>query len=131
MVPHIAAKTVDPDGRTVSTVKPKLYHRVMSAHTAADVNQMMRTVVDEGTGQPAQLGGGVQFAGKTGTASVGPTGELETQPWFIGFAPANDPKIAVAVLVENGGGRSLEATGGSRAAPIGRAVIAAGLRSGG
>ena len=50
--------------------------------------------------------------------------------WYVAFAPAEDPQIAVAVVVENGGDRSLEATGGSRAAPIGRAVIAAGLRGG-
>ena len=49
--------------------------------------------------------------------------------WYVAFAPAENPQVAVAVLVENGGDRSLEATGGSRAAPIGRAVIAEALRS--
>ena len=74
---------------------------------------------------------GVQIAAKTGTAEHGADPKA-TPPhnWYVAFAPANDPQIAVAVLVENGGDRSLEATGGSRAAPIGRAVIAAGLRSG-
>ena len=80
---------------------------------------MMRTVVDEGTGTPAQLGSGIPFAGKTGTASIGPAGLGETQPWFIGFAPANDPKVAIAVTIEktNGG------FGGQVAAPIARDVV--------
>ena len=92
----------------------------MSAKTAQEVNLMMRTVVDEGTGTPAQLGNGIEFAGKTGTASVGPTGLGETQPWFIGFAPANDPKVAVAVDLERSdSGQS----GGAVAAPIARDVV--------
>ena len=72
----------------------------MTAQSAQSINQMMRTVVDEGTGQAASLGG-ISFAGKTGTASVGQTGQNRTDPWFIGFAPANDPKVAVAVVLEN------------------------------
>ena len=120
MVPHFAARVVNPDGRTIKLIRPQLYQQVMSAKTAQDVNQMMRTVVDEGTGTPAQLGNGVQFAGKTGTASVGPAGEGETQPWFIGFAPADDPKVAVAVDLERStSGQS----GGAVAAPIARDVV--------
>ncbi|HEX5194533.1 MAG TPA: penicillin-binding transpeptidase domain-containing protein [Solirubrobacteraceae bacterium] len=120
MVPHLVSQVTNPDGRTVKTVKPKLYHQVMTAKTAQEVNLMMRTVVDEGTGTPAQLGGGVQFAGKTGTASVGPAGLGETQPWFIGFAPADDPKVAVAVELERStSGQS----GGAVAAPIARDVV--------
>jgi peptidoglycan glycosyltransferase len=80
---------------------------------------MMRTVVDEGTGAPAQLGGGITFAGKTGTASVGPDGAGETQPWFIGFAPAEDPKVAIAVDLEKTAGEY----GGQVAAPIARDVV--------
>jgi peptidoglycan glycosyltransferase len=120
MVPHLVANVIAPDGRTVTTIAPQLYHRVMSAKTAQEVNLMMRTVVDEGTGTPAQLGNGIEFAGKTGTASVGPTGLGETQPWFIGFAPANDPKVAVAVDLERSdSGQS----GGEVAAPIARDVV--------
>jgi penicillin-binding protein A len=120
MVPHLVSSVIAPDGRTVTTIGPQLYHRVMSAKTAQDVNLMMRTVVDEGTGTPAQLGNGIEFAGKTGTASVGPAGLGETQPWFIGFAPANDPKVAVAVDLERSeSGQS----GGEVAAPIARDVV--------
>jgi peptidoglycan glycosyltransferase len=120
MVPHMASSVIASDGRTVKTIQPQLYHQVMSAKTAQEINLMMRTVVDEGTGTPAQLGGGIEFAGKTGTASVGPTGLGETQPWFIGFAPANDPKVAIAVDLERSdSGQS----GGAVAAPIARDVV--------
>jgi penicillin-binding protein A len=120
MAPHFGSEVVSPDGRTVKTITPQLYHRVMKPQTAQEVNQMMRTVVDEGTGTPAQLGNGIQFAGKTGTASVGPAGLGETQPWFIGFAPADDPKVAIAVDLERStSGQS----GGEVAAPIARDVV--------
>jgi peptidoglycan glycosyltransferase len=118
MVPHFATRIVNHDGQ-VQTVKPRLYHQVMSPKTAQEVNQMMRTVVDEGTGAPAQLGGGITFAGKTGTASVGPDGAGETQPWFIGFAPAEDPKVAIAVDLEKTAGQY----GGQVAAPIARDIV--------
>ncbi len=117
--PHLASRFTNSSGQTVATIHPRLYHRVMSATSAEEINQMMRTVVDEGTGQAAQLGSGIQFAGKTGTASVGPTGEDLTQPWFIGFAPANDPKVAVAVDIE----RTDDGYGGQVAAPIARDVV--------
>jgi peptidoglycan glycosyltransferase len=118
MVPHFASRIVNHDGQA-QTIKPQLYHQVMSAKTAQEVNEMMRTVVDEGTGTPAQLGGGITFAGKTGTASVGPDGAGETQPWFIGFAPAEDPKVAIAVDLEKTDGEY----GGQVAAPIARDVV--------
>jgi peptidoglycan glycosyltransferase len=98
----------------------------MSASSAQAINGMMRTVVDEGTGAPAKLAGGIQFAGKTGTASVGPTGENETDPWFIGFAPADDPKVAVAVMLEN----TDNETGGQVAGPIASSVVQTLLNEG-
>ncbi len=91
----------------------------MKASTANAVAQMMKKVVDEGTGTPAQLGSGITFAGKTGTASVGVAGSNLTQPWFIGFAPIQNPKVAVAVTIE----RSQGGFGGTVAAPIAKAVV--------
>jgi peptidoglycan glycosyltransferase len=119
MKPHLTSKIVDPDGRTIQTIAPTLWHQVMTPSTATQVAEMMKKVVDEGTGTPAQLGSGITFAGKTGTASVGPTGEGETQPWFIGFAPIQDPKVAIAVTVERTDG----GFGGTVAAPIAKAVV--------
>jgi peptidoglycan glycosyltransferase len=119
MKPHFGTKAVDQTGRTVKTITPTLWHQVMKRSTADAVAQMMKKVVDEGTGTPAQLGAGVTFAGKTGTASVGVAGANQTQPWFIGFAPIENPKVAIAVTVERTDG----GFGGTVAAPIAKAVV--------
>ncbi|MEA2160444.1 MAG: penicillin-binding protein [Solirubrobacteraceae bacterium] len=127
MVPHFTDRIVDADGRTVQTIHPSVMSQVMKASTAQAVAQMMQKVVDEGTGTPAQLGGGIQFAGKTGTASVGVTGSNLTQPWFIGFAPLQSPRVAIAVTVE----RSQGGFGGTVAAPIAKTVVQTLLADGG
>ncbi len=119
MAPRFTNKIVDQDGRTVQTIKPSVYNHVMKASTAQEIGQMMEKVVDEGTGTPAQLGNDIPFAGKTGTASVGLPGQDLTQPWFIGFAPISDPKVAIAVTVE----RSQGGFGGTVAAPIAKDVV--------
>jgi peptidoglycan glycosyltransferase len=90
----------------------------MKASTAQQLAQMMTKVVEEGTGTAAQLGG-ISVAGKTGTASIGIQGSNLTQPWFIGFAPVDHPKIAVAVTVDKTQG----GFGGTVAAPIAKNVI--------
>jgi peptidoglycan glycosyltransferase len=118
MTPHFTTRVVDPSGATVKTVKPSVYRQVLKPGVAAQITQMMRRVVEEGTGTPAQLGG-ISVAGKTGTATVGPQGSGLTQPWFIGFAPVGNPKVAVAVTVE----RTQGGFGGSVAAPIARTII--------
>jgi peptidoglycan glycosyltransferase len=119
MTPHFTTRVVDPDGRTRQTISPTVYRQVMKPSTAQQVGQMMKTVVDEGTGTPAQLGNNIPFAGKTGTASIGAPGSNLTEPWFIGFAPIQNPKVAVAVTVEQTHG----GFGGTVAAPIAKAVV--------
>jgi cell division protein FtsI/penicillin-binding protein 2 len=102
---------------------------VTSKQTADTLRQLMIGVVDHGTGVAAQLPG-IQVAGKTGTAELGPKPgapapppgeqpEQETDAWFTCFAPASDPKIVVAVMVVNSDG-----DGGTVAAPIARQVLA-------
>lgn len=118
MVPHLTDRVVNQTGQTVKTITPSVYSQVMKPSTAGEITQMMRNVVEEGTGQPANLGG-VSIAGKTGTASIGATGSGLTEPWFIGFAPVNDPKIAVAVTIDQTQG----GYGGTVAAPIAAKVI--------
>jgi peptidoglycan glycosyltransferase len=118
MAPHLATRTVDQTGRTVETVKPTVYSQVMKPATAAALTDMMRRVVEEGTGTAANLGG-VNVAGKTGTASVGATGSNLDDPWFIGFGPIGDPKVAVAVTLEN----IPNGYGGTYAAPIAARII--------
>ncbi len=118
MAPHLTDKVIDPDGRTVTTVEPREVGTPIKPSTAEALNQMMRTVVEEGTGTAVQLPG-IQVAGKTGTAQVGIPGANVTQPWFVAFAPADNPRIAIAVTVE----KSQGGFGGTVAAPIARAVL--------
>jgi peptidoglycan glycosyltransferase len=118
MKPHLTDKVVDPDGRTVMTVKPETFSTPISPQTASALTDMMRRVVDEGTGTAVQIPG-IDVAGKTGTAQVGPAGAGLTQPWFVAFAPASNPQVAVAVTVEQTHG----GFGGTVAAPIARSVL--------
>jgi penicillin-binding protein A len=120
MRPALWDRVVDPDGRVVERMDPKVQSEVMSPETAATLNEMMQNVVAEGTGTAAALSG-ISVAGKTGTAEV-PGREacagLPNQAWFIGFAPAEDPQVAVAATVECTSGQ-----GGTVAAPIAKAVM--------
>lgn len=99
--------------------------RAVSPQTASALRDMMVRVVAEGTGRSAQIPG-VTVAGKTGTAQT--SAEAAPHAWFTAFAPAEDPRVAVAVVVEHGGSMGNEATGGAVAAPIARAVLEAALR---
>jgi peptidoglycan glycosyltransferase len=118
MAPHFGVKIVNPDGQTVQTIGPTLYNQVMSPTVAHEVNLMMRKVVEEGTGTPAQIGN-LSVAGKTGTASIGAANSNLTEPWFVGFAPADSPKVAVvATVAQTQGG-----FGATVAAPIVRDVM--------
>jgi penicillin-binding protein A len=118
MTPHLTSRVVNPDGVTVRAVRPTVYSQVMKASTAADLTQMMTKVVEEGTGTAVQLGG-INIAGKTGTASIGAPGSNLTQPSFVAFAPAEDPMVAIVVSVHQSQG----GFGGTVAAPIARAVL--------
>jgi penicillin-binding protein A len=122
MEPTAIARIVAPDGTVISRPKPEELGRAIKRETAAELVAMMRQVVESGTGTAAQLPG-VPVAGKTGTAETGR--EEENDTWFIAFAPADDPKIAVAVALQNQPG-----TGGETAAPIAKDIIAAYLREG-
>jgi penicillin-binding protein A len=102
----------------------EVYNEPISPETAEAVTQMMVAAVSNGVSGNARING-VDVAGKTGTAENG-VGEPYTL-WFTGFAPASDPQVAVAVVVENGGGRGQSAFGNTVAAPIARQVIEAVL----
>jgi peptidoglycan glycosyltransferase len=119
MRPHLVERVKDRDGRTVRRIKPSEQNRVMKESTAADLAAMMTNVVKEGTGTAAALQG-IDVAGKTGTAEVGNT---INQAWFIGFAPVDNPRVAVAVTVERTTGQ-----GGTVAAPIAKSVMETLLR---
>jgi peptidoglycan glycosyltransferase len=124
MTPHLVKEIRDPSGRVIKTIRPEPWGRPISSSTANAMTQMMIKVVESGTGTAAQIPG-VTVAGKTGTAE---TTSGNPHAWFVSFAPAQNPKIVVAVVVLNGGSLGSEATGGQVAAPIARAVIQAALR---
>ncbi len=121
MKPTLSERTVDRDGRTVERYEPDELRQVMRPETAREVGDMMASVVREGTGTAAALAG-FPVAGKTGTAELNVEQGIN-QPWFIGFAPRDNPRIAIAVSVENSSG-----TGGEVAAPIAKRVMEALLQ---
>ncbi|HEX2195463.1 MAG TPA: penicillin-binding transpeptidase domain-containing protein [Actinomycetota bacterium] len=117
--PRLVRQVIDPSGGIVEPFTPETLGRAMSAETAARVNEMMQAVVLSGTGTSAQIEG-IPVAGKTGTAQTVP-GE-SPHAWFIAFAPADDPQLAVAVIVESSSAGS-EATGGAVAAPLAKQML--------
>lgn len=126
MQPYLVDSLKGPDLANVSTTGPHQLQRAVSPLVAAKLTDLM-VGAEQNTQQKGAIPG-VQIASKTGTAEHG-TDPRNTPPhaWYIAFAPAQSPKVAVAVLVENGGDR-LSATGGALASPIGRATIAAALQ---
>jgi penicillin-binding protein A len=124
MRPQLTDRIVRKDGRVAERIEPDLQSTVMKPETAEELTAMMSRVVEEGTGTAAALAG-ITVAGKTGTAEVGANREF-TQPWFIAFAPVENPRMAIAVTVERTTGE-----GGTVAAPIAKTVLEALLGGGG
>jgi peptidoglycan glycosyltransferase len=116
MRPHVVDRVTAPDGSVVTRTRPHKYKRAMKTTTATALNQMMQAVVTGGTGTAAQIPG-IKVAGKTGTAETGGPGTPNTT-WFIAFAPANAPRVAVAVVLQNQTG-----FGGTTAAPIAKTIM--------
>ncbi len=121
MVPHLTERIVDGEGRTVTRIAPRVQSVVMRPATARAVTSMMEAVVNEGTGTEAQIPG-IQVAGKTGTAET-QIGAAINNVWFIAFAPAADPRVAVAVTLQGVPGQ-----GAAFAAPVARVVMEQLLR---
>ena len=124
MTPNLVDKVTAPDLSPIQVFKPEAMERVMSAETATTLTQMMVNGVQDGAASNARIGG-VNVAGKTGTAE-----NAEDEPytlWFTGFAPAEDPKYAITVLVEDGGGLGQTGYGNLLAAPIAKQVLEAVL----
>ncbi|KGM13755.1 peptidoglycan D,D-transpeptidase FtsI family protein [Cellulomonas bogoriensis] len=124
MEPQLVRSVRGQDLEVIRETRPQELGRAVSTSTAEALQDMMVEVVQNGTGRAAQISG-VQVAGKTGTAQT--SAEAAPHAWFTAFAPADDPRVAVAVIVENGGAMGNEATGGAVAAPIARSVIQAVL----
>jgi peptidoglycan glycosyltransferase len=121
MKPQLIERILSPGGRTVTHLRPAQLAQPIKRQTADELTRMMELAVEGGTGTAAQIPG-VRVAGKTGTAETGR--ENINTTWFTAFAPADAPKIAIAVVVENQRG----GFGGTVAAPIAREVMEAALR---
>ena len=120
MTPYLVDTARASDLTIIQRSQPTLYGTPMTSAESNQLTQMMVSVVENGTGQAAQIRG-VTVAGKTGTAETG--NGTPPHAWFVGFAPADNPVVAVAVIVENGGSMGSEATGGRIAAPIAKSVM--------
>lgn len=122
MTPYLVQSVRDKNLDVIQTTDSKEFSSPVSGDTAKTLTNMMESVVSEGTGTNAAIPG-IKVAGKTGTAEHGQGRNADV--WFTGFAPADNPKVAVAVLVENGGTVGQEASGGLVAAPIAKQVMEA------
>jgi peptidoglycan glycosyltransferase len=118
MKPYLMDYVKNPvTGEILEKTTPEKYLNPITKDVADKIKQLMIGVVQQGTGTAAQIPG-ITVAGKTGTAE-NPHGQAHA--WFVGFAPADDPKIVVSVIIENGG------AGGATAAPIAREIMKAYL----
>lgn len=126
MQPTFVQQVTDPDGRVTRQLSPHVQSTPISPETASQLTDMMTHVTQEGTAANLSLASGTTFAGKTGTAEIDLDAGIN-QPWFIGFAPAEDPKIAVAATVE----RCQGCFGADVAGPVVTQVMDAALAEGG
>lgn len=117
MKPYLVNKITDSDDNTIKEFMPEEWLAPTNSQLADTINKMMITVVSEGTGSGARLPG-IKVAGKTGTAE---NSHGDSHAWFIGFAPADNPQVAIAVIIENAG------SGGSIAAPIAGMILGKAL----
>lgn len=119
MKPNIVKEILTPAGKSLSTKEPEVLSTAISPEIARSIKDMMVDVVNQGTGKNAKTSA-VQIAGKTGTAE---NAHENAHAWFVGFAPAEEPQVAIAVILENHG-----STGGSSAAPMARKIITQALK---
>ncbi|NUR09802.1 MAG: penicillin-binding protein 2 [Nocardioidaceae bacterium] len=121
MRPYIVDEVRAPDLSVLDKTNPEAFRsNAVSSSVARELTQMMIEVVDNGTGQTAQMPG-IKVAGKTGTAQRGP--DQAPYAWFVSFAPADDPQVAVAVLVDDPSVPRGEISGSGLAAPIAKSVM--------
>ena len=119
MRPYVIDSVTDRGGEVLTSTTPRNWKTALDAETAAKVTDIMVSVVESGSGTRAKISG-VTVAGKTGTAEAGKS--VETHAWFIAFAPAEEPRVAIAIVLENAG------VGGQVAAPAARPVLETALQ---
>lgn len=119
MKPYLVKQILGPDLKVLESTNPKVFSQAVSPENARTLATMMTHVVERGTGTNARIYG-VTVGGKTGTAETSPN--TPAHAWFVGMAPAQNAKVAVAVVLQNGGGAT-EISGNGLAAPIARAIM--------
>jgi peptidoglycan glycosyltransferase len=115
--PFLVQKVVAADGSTVVKTSPQMLGRVIKPQTAAELNQMMQLVVRGGTAATVGFPPTLNVAGKTGTAELGLGSVYDA--WFVCFAPADNPRFVVSVVVE----KQPNGFGASVSAPIAKAIL--------
>jgi penicillin-binding protein A len=128
MKPNLVREMQAPDLTVLDRPEPEEMSTAVPPEVAGQLTQMMRSVVENGTGRAARIEG-VPVADKTGTAQNAPG--QPPHAWFIGFAGSGDRQVAVSVIIENGGNSGSETTGGEAAAPVAKDVMEAVLGVGG
>jgi peptidoglycan glycosyltransferase len=126
MKPYIVDSIQSPELETLRQTEPEELHQATSADTAGQVTQLMVDTVNEGTAGPGAIPG-VQVAGKTGTAQSG-IPSVPPYAWFVSFAPAQDPEVAVAVVIQKANIDRGEIAGGTYGGPIAKAVMEAVIK---
>ena len=116
MEPRLLLNAVSPDGQTRAVSARRSYTRVTAESIARTIGEYMTACVQRGTGKKAQISG-LTVAGKTGSAETSDDKSVKTHAWFVGYITDDAHPLAIAVLVERGGG------GGSVAAPIAQRVL--------
>jgi penicillin-binding protein A len=129
MKPYVVDATLDHEGRVLERTRPEVWKRPISTETSRILTDLMVEVVNNGTARCCmQLAGGVQAAAKTGTAQLNATGEPErSHAWITAFAPAEAPRVAVAVILKGTSAEISAGTGGTLAGPVAQQVLDAAL----
>jgi peptidoglycan glycosyltransferase len=125
MQPNLIESVISPNLSVISAPEPEVLSQPITAATAASLKKQMVQSVSSGVASNSSVSG-FKVAGKTGTAENG-EGERVTL-WFTGFAPATNPRVAIALVIEDGGGRDSGASGNATAAPVARSFFQAVLR---
>lgn len=126
MTPYVVDEEQSADFDVLDKAEPEELSQAVSSTTAREVTKLMVSTVENGTASPAAIPG-VLVAGKTGTAQAGET-DRSPYAWFISFAPADNPQVAVAVMIQNADIPRSEIAGGLLGGPIAKAVMEAVIR---
>jgi peptidoglycan glycosyltransferase len=126
MKPYLVDEVQSAEYDTLEQTEDEEYRDAISSSTADDLTDLLVSTVDNGTASPAAIPG-IDVAGKTGTAQSGQA-DVPPYAWFVSFAPAQDPEVAVAVMIQKAGIDRGEIAGGTWGGPIAKAVMEAVIK---